>query len=90
MNKILINCCNFSVTPPRDLEGDLSVNDKLNGAVRLFVGQLKNPESFAVVNKTLFTGVQGGKIVKIVGDQLVTVASINHPCGEIFLLFLSS
>lgn len=75
-----------SVTPPRDLEGALAINEKLNGAEQLFKGQIKNPKGFAVANKTLYTGIQGGDIIKIVGDNFMTVASIIHPCGKLHIL----
>ncbi|KAF4518108.1 hypothetical protein B566_EDAN007809 [Ephemera danica] len=70
----------FSPTPPRELEGSLQVNEKLNGAQHILVGQIKNPEGFAVANNTLYTGVEGGNVVKIIGDKMIPVANLAHPC----------
>lgn len=46
-------------------QGPLSINEKLNNAERLFEGQLKGPEDFAVYNNDLYTSCHGGLIYKI-------------------------
>jgi len=70
------------MTEPLDLEGVFNVNEKLNGAERLFEGEIKGPEGFAVFENTLYTGLRGGAVVKLVDDKLVPVADLSHPCGN--------
>jgi hypothetical protein len=73
----------FSVKEPRDLEGVLAVNNKLNGAERIGEGELLGPEGFAVANNTLYFGIRGGEIKKLSpGGKISTVINLGHPCGK--------
>lgn len=53
-------------------------------------GEIKGPEGFAVYDNTLYTGLKGGAIVKVVGDKLVPVADLSHPCGNLVFSFNTS
>ncbi|KAF4520505.1 hypothetical protein B566_EDAN004826 [Ephemera danica] len=76
----------YSVTPPRELTGVLKVNEKLNGGEKFLLGQLKNPGGVAVANGTLYTGIQGGNVIKIIEDKIVPVVNLAHPCGKVMHL----
>ncbi|KAF4518107.1 hypothetical protein B566_EDAN007808 [Ephemera danica] len=72
----------YSVTEPRELEGVLAVNNKLNGAERIGEGELIGPEGFAVANKTLYFGLKGGEIKKLSPNgKISTVINLGRPCG---------
>ncbi|XP_063231195.1 adipocyte plasma membrane-associated protein Hemomucin-like isoform X2 [Bacillus rossius redtenbacheri] len=69
-----------SVAPPMPLEGPLAPNTRLDGAEHLFEGEIKGPESFAVLGGALYTGVHGGHVVKILPDRIVPVAKFGKDC----------
>lgn len=72
----------YSITEPRELEGALAVNNKLNGAERIGEGELIAPEAFAVANKTLYFGLKGGEIKKLApGGKISSVINLGRPCG---------
>ncbi|CAB3384414.1 Hypothetical predicted protein [Cloeon dipterum] len=70
----------FSVTEPVELKGVFAVNDKLDGIEKLFNQEIKGPEGFAIFDGAVYTGLKGGRLVKVVGDTLVDVADLSHPC----------
>ncbi|CAG9838273.1 unnamed protein product [Diabrotica balteata] len=65
---------------PRALEGTLALNEKLQNAEILHKGKFVGPETFADFNGELYTGVDGGSIVKLVGDKVVPVAKTGKTC----------
>jgi len=71
------------IQPSPPWKGNLQPNDKLNLVDRLFQNQLKGPESFAVWDGFLYTGLITGPIVKIDPEDLSieTVAQIGSQCG---------
>ncbi|CAB3380887.1 Hypothetical predicted protein [Cloeon dipterum] len=71
----------FSVTEPVELKGVFAVNDKLDGIEKLFNQEIKGPEGFAIFDGAVYTGLKGGRLVKVVGDTLVDVADLSHPCA---------
>lgn len=66
----------------KSLTGKLAVNDKLNNVEIWHEGDLKGPECIVDYNGELYTGIQGGDIVKLVGkDHIVPVVKFGRPCG---------
>lgn len=72
----------FRIQTPKQLAGQLSINDRLNNAEVLFKGQLQGPEGFASYNGELYTGVVGGYIMKVTKDKLVPVVKLGKKCGK--------
>jgi len=70
--------------PPPPWTGPLQPNEKLNLVDRLFENQLKGPESFAVRDGQLYTGLMSGLIVKVDPENLEIepVARIGEECRE--------
>jgi hypothetical protein len=64
------------------LTGSLAPNKILNGAERLFEGEIDAPEGLAVKDGILYTGNRQGDILKIVNDKLVKVTNVGHKCGN--------
>lgn len=62
-------------------EGSLALNDRLNGAERLFEGEIRGPESLASYDGELYAGIHGGEVVKIVDNKLIPVAKFGKSCG---------
>lgn len=71
-----------STTPPRNLEGPLALNSKLNKAERLFENMIKGPESIVQLDGTLYTGLHGGLVVKIVDNALIPFVKFGKQCGK--------
>jgi len=74
----------FDLPPSPPWSGPLQSNDKLNLVDRLFENQLKGPESFAVHEGAIYTGLMSGVIVKIDPEALTMepVAKIGEDCEE--------
>jgi len=70
-----------------ELTGPMTPNELLNGAERLFEGEIDAPEGLAVANDTLFTGNRQGDIIKIVDGKMTIITNIGHKCGK-FQFFL--
>ncbi|KAJ8873795.1 hypothetical protein PR048_024630 [Dryococelus australis] len=68
------------VSPPLPLEGSLASNTRLNNAEHLFEGEIKGPESFAVLKGVLYTGLHGGHVVKVLQDKIVPIAKFGRDC----------
>ncbi|MGH0149422.1 UNVERIFIED_CONTAM: hypothetical protein FKN15_015695 [Acipenser sinensis] len=72
----------LSFLEPPLMSGALEPNFKLRQAERLFEGQLIGPESMANIGGVLYTGTADGKIVKIEGGKMHTLATLGRPpCG---------
>jgi len=71
----------FPVSPPWN--GALERNQKLNTVERLFENQIKGPESFAIRDGFLYTGLMSGVIVRIDPEDLsiTPVARIGEACA---------
>lgn len=74
----------FEFSHPPPWTGPLQANEKLNLVDRLFENKLKGPESFAVKDGAIYTGLISGVIVKIDPDALTfePVAKIGEHCEE--------
>ena len=74
----------FELPPSPPWTGTLQANEKLNLVDRLFENKLKGPESFAVKDGAIYTGLMSGVIVKIDPDALTfePVAKIGEYCEE--------
>jgi len=72
----------YPLPPP--WKGPLESNEKLNLVDKLFENKIKGPESFAVWDGALYTGLISGRIVRIDPDDLTieTVARIGEECQE--------
>ncbi|XP_039282648.1 adipocyte plasma membrane-associated protein [Nilaparvata lugens] len=75
-----ISFTEYSVKPYLPLKGALAMNNKLNGAERLFNGEMKGPESLVVYNDELYTGLHGGYIVKIEDDKIIPIKKFGKDC----------
>lgn len=51
-------------------------------ADRMFEGLVHGPETLAVKDGAIYTGIQGGQIVKIDGDKIIPIAKIGKHCGK--------
>lgn len=71
----------FSIQTPKELTGELSINERLNNAEVLLKGKLRGAEGFASYNGELYTGVIGGYIMKVTKDKLVPVVKLGKKCG---------
>jgi len=73
---------NFRLPDSPDWDGPLQANTKLNLVDRIFENQIKGPESFAVHDGHLYTGLMSGLIVKIDPDDLsiTPVARVGTDC----------
>lgn len=71
----------YTVSFPKSFDGGLTINNRLSSAVKLFEEQLVRPESLAVLNNVIYTGVADGRIVKIENNKISTVARIGKKCG---------
>ncbi|XP_062706485.1 adipocyte plasma membrane-associated protein Hemomucin-like [Aedes albopictus] len=71
----------FSVKPPRRLEGVLAPNQLLNNPERWLENQLIAPESILVRGNSTFASIAGGKIVEITGkDQIRVITKFGVEC----------
>lgn len=75
-----------SHSEPMELLGPMAPNDLLNGAVKLFEGEIDAPEGLAVHNGVLYTGNRQGDVLKIVNGKMIKIANIGHKCSKYFLL----
>ncbi|XP_014238925.1 adipocyte plasma membrane-associated protein-like [Trichogramma pretiosum] len=73
----------LSIVEPKQLTGRLALNERLNNPEVLFEGKVKGAESFASYKNELYTGVHGGYVVKIVGNQLIPIVKFGKDCDGI-------
>ncbi|CAL4126171.1 unnamed protein product, partial [Meganyctiphanes norvegica] len=76
----------FSVKPPLPLSGALAPNEILDGAKRLFEGEIGGPESIAWRRTDeIFVGISDGTIQKIHGEsfsQISKVTQMGEACDK--------
>ncbi|KAM6915817.1 LOW QUALITY PROTEIN: adipocyte plasma membrane-associated protein [Xenentodon cancila] len=73
----------FSLKEPPPMKGCWEPNLKLREAQRLFEDQVIGPESIANIGDVFFTGTADGKIMKLVGRRMLTLARLGKlPCGS--------
>ncbi|XP_068183122.1 adipocyte plasma membrane-associated protein [Antennarius striatus] len=73
----------FSLKEPPPMRGCWEPNLKLREAERLFENQISGPESIANIGDVFFSGTADGKIVKLIGRRIHTVARLGKPpCGS--------
>lgn len=77
----LVDPVEYSVNLPDKLDGPLKPNEKLEQAEKLFENVLHWPESFAVQSGNIYTGLGDGRIVRISGDKMATVARTGKECA---------
>lgn len=64
-----------------DFEGALSYNQHLSRAEKLFEGEAVGPESLAVFNGSIYSGLENGNIVKFTKEgKMETVTRIGKEC----------
>jgi Adipocyte plasma membrane-associated protein-like, N-terminal len=68
-----------------ELSGLMAPNSLLNGAEKLFEGELDSPEGLAVLDGELYTGNRQGDVLKLVNGKLIKIANIGHDCGNTHL-----
>jgi len=76
----------YEYPPAMPWSGPMERNEKLNLVDRLFENQIKGPESFAVKDGYLYTGLMSGAIVRIDPEDLsiTPVAKIGIDCADQF------
>ncbi|KAM9848225.1 adipocyte plasma membrane-associated protein [Aulostomus maculatus] len=73
----------LSLKEPPVMAGCWEPNLKLRDAQRLFEDRIIGPESIANIGDVLFSGTADGKIVKLIGRRIHTVARLGSlPCGS--------
>ncbi|XP_061601243.1 adipocyte plasma membrane-associated protein isoform X2 [Cololabis saira] len=73
----------FSLKEPPPMKGCWEPNLRLRDAVRLFEDQILGPESIANIGDVFFSGTADGRIVKLVGRRMLTLARLGRPpCGS--------
>ncbi|XP_053730613.1 adipocyte plasma membrane-associated protein isoform X2 [Synchiropus splendidus] len=74
----------FSLKDPPFMTGSWAPNLRLRDAERLFQEQLTGPESIAALGDVFFSGTADGRIVKLVGRRIFTLARLGKPpCGSL-------
>ncbi|XP_043992769.1 adipocyte plasma membrane-associated protein [Gambusia affinis] len=72
----------FSLKEPPQMKGCWEPNLRLREARRLYEDQLLGPESIVNIGDVFFTGTADGKILKLIGRRIVTLATLGRPpCG---------
>lgn len=61
-------------------DGPLQENYKLSEAEHLFKGKINGPESIVFHNGEMYTGLEDGRIVKIKGNEIITIAQTGRHC----------
>lgn len=61
----------------------MDVNNRLNEIEFLHVGKLKGPEAFDSYNGELYTGLEGGYVVKIDEKGIVPFVKFGGKCGKL-------
>lgn len=79
-----MSCWGFScsVVRPKSLDAELLGKRHLDKAERLFHGELTGPESFAMYNGIVYTGIHGGFVVQIDEGELKPVVKFGQNCGK--------
>nr|XP_033337228.1 adipocyte plasma membrane-associated protein-like [Megalopta genalis] len=70
----------YSIKEFSDTNLQFELKNRLRGAEVLFAGEFKGPESFASYNGELYTGISGGYVVKIDGNNIVPVVKFGQKC----------
>uniref|UniRef100_A0A1B0D711 Strictosidine synthase conserved region domain-containing protein n=1 Tax=Phlebotomus papatasi TaxID=29031 RepID=A0A1B0D711_PHLPP len=68
------------VGQPAELQGVLELNGYLNEGERLLEGRVHGPEHLLAVGGSIYTGIQGGEVIRINGDHITHVAKFGAPC----------
>ncbi|XP_042909345.1 adipocyte plasma membrane-associated protein [Parasteatoda tepidariorum] len=71
----------YSLNLPAKLDGHLSPNELLDATERLHENALHWPESFAVLNNKIYTGLGDGRIVEVSGKKITDVTRIGSDCA---------
>ncbi|XP_022904498.2 adipocyte plasma membrane-associated protein Hemomucin-like [Onthophagus taurus] len=69
-----------TITPSMPLEGKLALNNKLDNVEIWHKGQLNGPEGFADYDGELYTSLQSGEIVKLIGEHIIPIVQFGKPC----------
>lgn len=65
------------------MEGNLGLNNRLNNAEIILKGKLHGPEAFASYKGELYTGLNGGYVVKIKeNEEVIPIAKFGEKCGK--------
>ncbi|XP_043469735.1 adipocyte plasma membrane-associated protein-like [Leptopilina heterotoma] len=71
----------YTITTPKELEGNLGLNNRLNNAEIIMKGKLHGPEAFTSYKGKLYTGISGGYVVEIKENQEVSpIAKFGKEC----------
>ncbi|XP_006822136.1 adipocyte plasma membrane-associated protein-like [Saccoglossus kowalevskii] len=69
----------FSLPDPPEFVGVLAPNNKLQDAKKLFDGEITGPESLEFHDGVMYTGTTDGRLVKIIGKTVSTLATFGIP-----------
>ncbi|XP_063992067.1 adipocyte plasma membrane-associated protein Hemomucin [Diachasmimorpha longicaudata] len=59
-------------------------NGRLNGAEKLFVGEISGPECFDAYDGVLYTTMNGGSVSKLVDNKFVEVVKFGKKCAGFY------
>ncbi|XP_055377097.1 adipocyte plasma membrane-associated protein Hemomucin [Condylostylus longicornis] len=74
----------IELKPQRELKGPLALNNLLDNGERLLEGRVHGPEALLARKDEVYTGIQGGEIVKITADRIRHVAKFGPPCEGVY------
>lgn len=74
-----------SIGPVKDLKGALELNYHLDGGERLLNGKLYGPECLIARKNEIYTGIQGGEVIKLTAEHVTHVAKFGQPCGMFYV-----
>lgn len=72
------------VSAPRPLEGKLSLNNKLDDVEFWHKGDFTGAECFADYDGELYTGINGGDVIKLTNGHVTPVAKFGKPCKGLY------
>lgn len=73
----------FSLVKPQSLTGVLEPNKLLENPEKLLEGKLPGPEHLLTRDGAIFTSLDNGDVVKIVGDKIEALGKFGKLCCEL-------
>ncbi|XP_076656945.1 adipocyte plasma membrane-associated protein Hemomucin [Halictus rubicundus] len=74
----------YRIKNPSETKLQFEIKNRLEGAEVLYAGELKGAESFASYNGELYTGIRGGYVVKIDGNNIAPVVKFGQKCDGLW------
>ncbi|KFM67955.1 Adipocyte plasma membrane-associated protein, partial [Stegodyphus mimosarum] len=77
----LVDPLSYSVSLPEKFEGALKPNEKLDKTERMHENEIHWPESLAVHQGVVYTGLGDGRIVRITPDKVTEICRTGKECA---------